>query len=211
MRIRLYKQYTDILASRHSNLDLLIKIIGDLGYKIPIWDSVEDAVVYAVIGQMLSTPAANSIIKKLSDSLGSSKKIICWASQNADKPGPLMGVSQRKRRALGEWAAYAKTNKKACVAWSRLPLNEYRNEVKKIWGFGDWAADMMAIFHLGRMDVWPQSDAGIERACKIVFEKHERSRIVNYVNGCESIAALYLWELLNRKLISDYEKRTAYG
>lgn len=146
MRIRVYKKYTDVLAARHQNLDRLIKIVGDLGYEVPIWDSVEDAVVYAVIGQMLSAPAANSIITRLSESVGSSKKIIHWAAQNVDKPGPLIGVSQRKRRALGEWSAYAKANKRACVAWSRLPLNEYRNEINKIWGFGDWAANMIAIF-----------------------------------------------------------------
>lgn len=211
MKIRVYKKYTDIMAARHPNLKLLIRTVGDLGYEVPVWDSIEDAVVYAVIGQMLSTSATNSIIKKLSEEFGSSKKIICWASQNADKPGPLIGVSQRKRRALAGWSVYMKTNKKAYVAWSRLPLLKYREEVKKIWGFGDWAADMIAIFHLGRMDVWPESDAGIKRACRIVFGKHEKSRVVEYVNGCESVAALYLWELLNRKLIADFEKRMAYG
>lgn len=211
MEAQSYKEYTDILSARHPNLKLLVKTVGTLGYEIPIWDSVEDAVVYAVIGQMLSASVANSIIRRLTEALGSSKGVIRWASQNSDKHGPLLCVSQRKRKALAEWSAYVSADTKILKSWSRLSLNAYRNEVKKIWGFGDWAADMIAIFYLGRMDVWPESDAGIKKACRVVFRKREESRIVEYVNGCESIAALYLWELLNRKLISDFENRTADG
>lgn len=211
MKKAFYKPYTDVLKTRHSNLKLLIKIVGDLDFKIPIWESIEDAIVYAVIGQMLSAAATNSIIKRLSETIGSSKEIISWASQQSNNPGPLIGVSQRKRRAFAEWSHYATKNKRSYKAWPKLSLSEYRCEVKKIWGFGDWAADMIAIFYLGRMDVWPEADGGIKKVSKVVFGTHDSKHIVKYIHGCESVAALYLWELLNRKLIQDFESKIDYG
>lgn len=209
MKKILYKQYIDILSARHPNFKLLINVVGELDYEIPVWNLVEDAVVYAVIGQMLSASATNSITKRLSETIGSSKEIIYWASQNSGKPGPIMGVSQRKRRAFAEWSYYSKN--KDSLNWPKLPLLEFRNEVKKIWGFGDWAADMLAIFHLGRMDVWPETDNGIKKASKIVFGTHNDKYIKKCISGCESVAALYLWELLNKKLIRDFENKIVYG
>lgn len=210
MKKFLYKQYTDILSARHPNFKLLINTIGELDYEIPVWNLVEDAVVYAVIGQMLSASATNSIIKRLSETIGSSKEIISWASRNYGKPGPMMGVSQRKRRAFVEWSYYANKNNDR-YNWSNLSLLEFRHEIKEIWGFGDWAADMLAIFHLGRMDVWPETDNGIKKASKIVFRTQNDKYIKKCISGCESVAALYLWELLNKKIIKDFENKIAYG
>lgn len=69
-----------------------------------------------------------------------------------------------------------------------------------IWGFGRWSADMIGIFHLGRMDIWPESDAGIKKACKLVFRTDQYYKIKKHISGCETVAAIYLWELLNRNL-----------
>ena len=34
-----------------------------------------------------------------------------------------------------------------------LPYEEYKDLVKSLWGFGDWSAEMIAIFYLGRTNV----------------------------------------------------------
>ena len=70
-----YKPYLRILSSRHPRLKKLIKKIGTIKKEIPIWNSVHDAVLYAVIGQMLSVSASNSIISRLLKKYQSSANI----------------------------------------------------------------------------------------------------------------------------------------
>lgn len=195
---------TSILAKRHKNFNLVIKKVGNLDYCIPYWNSIEDAVVYSVIGQMLSNAAAQSIISRLIGHLGSSQQIISWASRSHNKRGPLLGVSQRKRRALHEWHQFAKQNSNAWDKWPILHLDDYRKEVCSIWGFGKWSADMIGIFYLGRMDIWPDNDIGIKNACKIIFGADSPQDITQYIKDCETIATLYLWELINKNILKEF-------
>ena len=185
-----YKQQVRIL-SKYLPLRKVITLIGPLGYDIPIWRSINDAILYAVIGQMLSVSASASAVLQ-------------WARRNCYKKGPVKGVSQRKRKALRAWYVYANDNYNRLNAWKNMPLNEYRSEICSIWGFGRWSADMIAIFHLGRMDVWPETDAGIQKSSRLVFGTDNYAKINRLISGCETVAALYLWELINRKILKDF-------
>jgi len=204
-----YKRSIDIL-SKNSRLKPLIKLIGPLNYKVPIWPSIEDTILYTVIGQMLSNSASLSIIKRLHKNFGFSSAVFQWAKRNYHRIGPIKGVSQKKRKALYKWLLYADSHPRVWEEWKQLPLAEYRREVSNIWGFGRWSADMIAIFHLGRMDIWPETDNGIKKVSRLVFGTDRYSRIKRHIAGCETVTALYFWELLNKNLISHFEKE-CYG
>lgn len=199
-----YGKYTRTL-SKHLPLKKLINLVGPLGYNIPIWPSIDDAVLYAVIGQMLSVSASASIINRLYNDLGSSLAILQWAQKNCYKKGPVRGVSQRKRKALKAWCTYTNNNCSKRKSWKNMPLDAYRGEICSIWGFGRWSADMIAIFHLGRMDVWPETDAGIQKSSRLVFGTDNCGIISKLIAGCETTAALYLWELANRNLLYHFK------
>jgi DNA-3-methyladenine glycosylase II len=199
------KKSIAVLSNRHPRLKRLIRAIGDLDFGIPVWRCIDDAVVYAVIGQMLSNSASSSIIAGLKKRFATSNKIILWATKSAEKSGPLYGVSQKKRKAMRSWLEFSKNNN-SWRKWHDLPLAEYREEIKGIWGFGRWSADMIAIFYLARMDVWPESDAGIKRASSAVFGAISNIDIADYIKGHETTAALYLWELINRNLLNDFKE-----
>ncbi|MBU3912405.1 MAG: hypothetical protein KKD90_07470 [Candidatus Omnitrophica bacterium] len=109
-----------------------------------------------------------------------------------------------------KWLLYADSHPRVWEEWKQLPLAEYRREVSNIWGFGRWSADMIAIFHLGRMDIWPETDNGIKKVSRLVFGTDRYSRIKRHIAGCETVTALYFWELLNKNLISHFEKE-CYG
>jgi 3-methyladenine DNA glycosylase/8-oxoguanine DNA glycosylase len=64
---------------------------------------------------------------------------------------------------------------------------------------------MIAIFYLGRMDVWPETDGGILRACKAVFGTDEYSQINKHIKGHETVTAVYLWELINKNLVYRFD------
>jgi len=186
---------------------LLLEVLGNIEFQLPKWDSIDDAVVYCIIGQMLSGSATRSIIRNLREHFGDAGEMISQCSQNAFSEGPLLGVSQRKRKAFRAWQVFAEKNGNPTGRWASMPLYKYRREISGIWGFGRWSADMIAIFHLGRLDVWPESDAGIKRVCKIVFGTGGSLGIQDYIKGCETAAALCLWEIINRNLIGDYLKK----
>jgi len=184
----------------HPRFRSLIKLVGYIQPEVPIWHSIDDAVLYSVVGQMLSLSAASSIIKKLLQEFKTSSAVIDWASKTSHIEGALKGLSKRKRKALRAWKNFSQEYPGAWKKWGRLPLDEFRNQVMSIWGFGRWSSDMIGIFHLGRMDVWPESDTGIKKACKVVFKTDRYSMIMKHIAGSETVAAIYLWELLNRKL-----------
>lgn len=195
--------YTEILSKR-KKFNQVIHKIGSLNINLPYWTSIDDAIVYSVIGQMLSNSASASIISFLHKQVGTSHEIINWASNTYMLSGPIYGVSQRKRRALYEWRKYISLNSNAWMKWGQLPIEEYRKEISSIWGFGRWSADMIGIFYFGRMDVWPENDTGIKNACKVLFGHNNTKKIKKYVCNCETLAALYLWELINRKILKDF-------
>ena len=70
---------------------------------------------------------------------------------------------------------------------------------------------MIGIFHLGRIDIWPESDAGIKKACRLVFKADQYHKIKRHISGCETVAAIYLWELLNRKLVNVLRDKISNG
>lgn len=195
-----YNKHSNKLAKRHIGFKRLIRSIGRLKIRVPIWRTVDDAVVYSVIGQMLSAAASSSIIKQLYERYSSSKKIIEWAHKTRRIKGAVCGVSQKKRKALSEWLIYRRKNVKRHLEWLNSDTDTYRKDITSIWGFGNWSADMIGIFYLGRMNIWPESDAGLIRACRQVINTDDQGKIKRCIRGCETTAALYLWEYLDNKV-----------
>lgn len=200
-----YEKYAEILSSRHSRLKHLISLIGPIKIEVPIWSMPEDAVLYAVIGQMLSVSAASSIIKRLIERFDSSRNVIDWAGRTYLRKGPVYGVSQRKRKALREWNKYFTGSSCSYKGWKKMAVSEYRNEVKRIWGFGEWSADMIGIFHLGRMDILPVQDSGIKKMCRVLFGNEDVEGVRHYFEDCETVASIYMWEALNRNLLGSLQ------
>lgn len=196
----LYRSHARKLSRRHKGFKQLVKSIGPLKIKVPIWQSIDSAMLYSVIGQMLSASASASILKRLYSRYNTPKKIIEWAHRTRNVQGALCGVSQRKRKALSEWLIYKKGNKKRWLEWRDSYPDMYRQDITRIWGFGNWSADMIGIFYLGRMDIWPKSDAGLLRACRQVINTDNQQVIMRLVKDCETTAALYLWEYLDNKI-----------
>src|SRR3989338_4485100 len=205
-----YHKYAAVL-SQHPRFKSLIDLIGPIQPEVPIWSSIDDAVLYSIIGQMLSLSAASSIIGKLLQEFKTSSVVINWANKTSNAHGALKGISERKRKALRAWKIFAQNNHGVWEDWRTSPLDEYRKQITNIWGFGRWSADMIGIFHLGRMDIWPENDTGIKKACRLVFKTNQYHKIKRHISGCETVAAIYLWELLNRKLVNVLRDKISNG
>lgn len=200
-------KYQQIIKSlsKHPRLKTVIDLVGPLKYKIPIWDNIDDAVLYAVVGQMLSINATKSIIDNLLSKFKTSSKVFEWANYSRRQKGPLLGLSYRKRKALNEWYRYKNKNKMLLIKLKNMPSNECRKELTTIWGIGRWSADIISIFHLGKMDIWPINDLGINKACKILFRTTDYKIFQKFIKPSETIVALYLWQLIDKGLLNKVD------
>jgi 3-methyladenine DNA glycosylase/8-oxoguanine DNA glycosylase len=142
---------------------------------------------------MLSSQASASILRNLYKRFPSSVKVIRWAHMTSNRHGALLGLSQKKRKALSSWFVFSQKNKNRWIRWQSMSTIEFRKEIISLWGFGPWTADMIAIFYLCRKDVWPKNDTGLQNVSRVVFGTDDEKVIAQYIFGHETAVALFFW------------------
>lgn len=85
-----------------------------------------------------------------------------------------------------------------------LTDNELIGELTKLKGIGEWTAQMLLVFSLNRMHVFPKGDLGVKRGISMLYhhkkvtgklmDKYEKRYAPH-----QTIAALYLWEISSGK------------
>ncbi len=77
----------------------------------------------------------------------------------------------------------------------------------KVRGIGVWTAKMYMIFTLGRFDVFAQSDLGLRKGAKWLYnlpklpKERELAEISQRWKPYRTVAALYLWQVVTRRLV----------
>ena len=111
------------------------------------------------------------------------------------------GLSAGKIRALRDLSGKTVSGELGLHRIGRLPDGEIVSKLTTVWGIGEWTAQMFLIFKLGRPDVMPAGDLGIQEGLRIldglderpaprfVMERAERWRPLR------SVAAWFLWRL----------------
>lgn len=126
------------------------------------------ALAGAVVGQQLSTKAADAIWARL--------ETVCGGTVT---PEALQRVRVPTLRKAGLSAAKAKTLKelsKAVISGTltlqtlkTLPEEEAVTRLSSIWGIGRWTAEMFLMFALMREDVFSPGDLGLRRAMETLY------------------------------------------
>lgn len=155
------------------------------------------ALVSSVVGQQLSTKAADTIRTRLIE-----------ACDGAITPEAIRKLTVPRMRKAGLSAAKVKTIKELAKAVQnglnlpalrRVPEAEAIQELTKVWGIGVWTAEMFLIFALGRLDVFSPGDLGLVRAIEELYGVPKGSHAREYVAIAErwspyrSVASLALW------------------
>lgn len=197
------------LARRDPALRTLVQVVGPIQTKIPRGYSTNEAVLRAVVGQMVSSKAASAIHSRLLARHGSAEDVFRWAASGPAPKGPGGGLTRIKRKTLRAWWRYCEEGRvDPSSHWKKLTREELRKTVSGLYGLGPWSADILGIFLMGRLDIWPIGDAGLKRARTVVFGRISDRRFFRVIDGYESLAAVYFWELLNRKLEGPFRARS---
>ncbi|MEO5798331.1 MAG: hypothetical protein ABIZ70_07400 [Gemmatimonadales bacterium] len=77
----------------------------------------------------------------------------------------------------------------------------------KLRGFGRWSAQMLAIFGFGHAQIWPEGDAGVMRAARVVFKGMRQPTVRRLIAGHESHVAICCWALLDTNQLAGFHER----
>jgi DNA-3-methyladenine glycosylase II len=161
------------------------------------------ALVRAIIGQQLSTRAANAIYRKLSERYGGRLPVPNEVlAEDPEEMRVAAGLSHAKVRYLRSLAEHVLDGSLALDGLADMPDAQVIAELTAVTGIGPWSADMFLIFHLNRPDVLPVGDLGIRKAFQTVYglpalpAAPEMERIAEPWRPHRTLASLFLWHSL---------------
>ena len=159
--------------------------------------------VRAIVGQQLSTKAADAIYGRLIERFGG--RTPTPEEVLADDPEELRtaaGLSHAKVAFLRSLAEHVLDGSLELQKLGRLPDDEVIAELVAVKGLGVWSAHMFLMFHLRRPDVLAVGDLGIRRAMMVAYglpelpQPAEMEKIAQPWRPHRTLACLFLWRSL---------------
>ncbi|MDD5168592.1 MAG: DNA-3-methyladenine glycosylase, partial [Syntrophales bacterium] len=174
---------------------------------------VYECLLIAIIGQQVSVQAAQAIRRRLMEHMGTRITVagVFGEEQYALLPTPLQlieagenalraqGVSRQKAVYLMGIAHRALAGELDRPVFAALSDEETLDRLCEIKGVGRWTAEIVLMFGLGRHDIFPAGDLGLQAAVQQLLGLSERlpektvRKIAERWAGWRSYAALYLW------------------
>ena len=176
------------------------KIIDRLGpYKFRLDDDYYEALVGSIVFQQLAGSAAQAILNRFKQIYGGKIPRPREYLETKETQLRASGLSPQKIRYIRDLSERIENGVLDLKRISGLPSTEVVKELDEVKGIGRWTAEMFLIFAMGRADVLPVDDLGLQKAAKKNYrlrklptkEKFEQLS-KNWHPYC-SIATLYLW------------------
>lgn len=166
----------------------------------PAWDSL----ITAIVHQQLSVKAGKTIAGRVKD-LSSGSKFPTPAQVLEMKHEDLRaaGLSNQKVSYIQDLAQKVNSGDLNLRRLKRMDDEEVITELTKVRGIGRWSAQMHLIFHLGRLDVLPTGDLGLQVAAArgYGFDEYATAAELETVGEkwapYRSMASWYLWQGLD--------------
>ena len=163
-----------------------------------------ESLIRSIVYQQLSGKAASIIYERFLD---------LFVFDIYPEPKDILAVSIETLRSSG--LSYQKVNyiRDLSEKWQDGTMNltdidsmtdeEISSELIKVKGIGQWTADMFLMFTLGRPDVFPFGDLGIQKGVMILTNMNrlptqkEMERKTKKWQPYRTVAAWYLWKLVD--------------
>lgn len=157
--------------------------------------------VRSIISQQISVSAATSIRSRLFALVDNQVEADRIAGLNDDQFRSA-GVSPQKVRYLRDLSERVADGRLQLSTIGRLADEAVIEQLEEVKGIGYWTAQMFLIFALGRLDVLPFGDVGIQNAIHRLYDLDERpnretiERIARPWRPYASVASWYCWRSL---------------
>lgn len=113
------------------------------------------------------------------------------------------GLSGSKTRCMLDLAQHVASGQISLDRVGRLPDEEVVAMLTPVWGIGRWTAQMFLMFTLGRLDVWPVGDYGVQAGYARAWglPEHPKERDMEALGapfaGARSLVAWYCWRAVD--------------
>jgi len=152
------------------------------------------SLVDAIVSQQISGKAAESIMTRLRGLVPIRPATVARADLRRLRQA---GLSRAKAVYVRELARFAEAG--GLRGLSRLPDAVIVERLTSVKGVGVWTAEMFLIFSLGRPDVWPVGDGGVQRAAYNLYGVKTPKKLAalgDRFRPFRTHAAWYLWRSL---------------
>lgn len=174
-----------------------IERLGEL--KRPCHENLFSALISSIVSQLISKKAATTVYGRLAELAGgevSAQSIFALEPQSIKE----CGMSMRKAQTIHSIAEKAVSGEVDFDHLETLSDDEVIKLLSALPGVGEWTAQMLMIFAMGRPDVVSYKDLGIRRGMTNVYglqslSKNEFDSYRKAYSPYGSTASIYLWHL----------------
>jgi DNA-3-methyladenine glycosylase II len=161
------------------------------------------ALVRAIVGQQLSTRAAQTIYGRLTAHFGGAAPSPVQILEAQTEVLRGLGLSAAKTSYLRSLAEHVTTGAVDLAHLETLPDAEIVQQLTDVRGVGEWTAQMFLIFQLARPDVLAPGDLGIRKAAQRLYglpalpDRATLEHLAAPWQPYRSWACRYLWRSLD--------------
>lgn len=155
-----------------------------------------------IVFQQLSGRAAATIHGRLLDALGAAEPTPTELLAASDDQLRGCGLSVGKIRAVRDLAARVDDGRLPLDAIEKLPDAAVTDTLVQVRGIGPWTAQMFLMFRLGRPDVLPVLDLGVQKGAQRIYrlrslpDAARLERLARNWRPWASVASWYCWRAL---------------
>ena len=190
------------LAAVDPTLGDVIRRVGAFRLTRPRTGTHFDAVCRSIIYQQLSGKAAGTIHARVLELYGGRPPHPAELASTADERLRAVGLSRQKLSYLKDLAGRVAAHELPIETLHELPDEEVIDALVRVKGVGRWTAQMFLMFRLGRPDVLPELDLGIQKAVQRIYRLRKRPpphrvlKIGAVWAPYRTVASWYLWRSL---------------
>ena len=192
----------EYLTAADPKLGAVIRRVGPFRLKPKTEGTHFDAVCRSIIYQQLSGKAAGTIHSRVLDLYGGRHPLPDELAATADDRLRAAGLSRQKLSYLKDLATRVVENDVPIDTLHELPDDVVIESLVRVKGVGRWTAQMFLMFRLGRPDVLPDLDLGIQKAIQRAYGLRKRPLPARVIKigapwaPYRTVASWYLWRSL---------------
>jgi len=197
------------LRSQCDPLRHFIDDCGGMGLKVRREPDLFNALSRAIVYQQLSGKAAGTIHGRFTTLFNDSLPEATQVKRLSMEQLRSVGLSRNKALAIQDLAEKSLVGSLASTRqMARMDDGQVVENLCKVRGIGPWTAQMLLIFNLGRPDVMPSTDLGVQKGVQAVYrmrklpEPDQLLRKTRHLAPYRSAASWYFWRAADTVLLS---------
>jgi DNA-3-methyladenine glycosylase II len=193
--VRYLKRIDPVLAR-------VIEIVGPCRIQLRTEGTHFQALTRAIVFQQLSGKAAGTILSRFNALYPDDSPAPEAVLATNDEQMRAVGLSRQKIAYLRDLSLKVETGALPLDAVEHMADDDLIEHLVQVKGIGRWTAQMFLMFRLGRSDVLPELDLGVQNAIRRAYRMRKRptpkqvKRIGAKWSPHSSVACWYLWRSL---------------